>query len=260
MKKGPVAMPVVQIASEYWLLLVPVILHVVGILFIFDVVMNGRTSQGTIAWVMALFFFPYLSVFLYLMFGARRIQSYADAHQSGSTAIHHLGRDLRLDQQVGCLMVRDPPKIDVLSDIYQLPIMAGNRCSLLINGEATFDSILEGIRSARRHVLIQFFIVRNGDLADRFKAAMIDRVKAGVRVYFLLDQIGCVGLSRSYTDGLRAAGVNVGTFRMGSGWLNRFRINFRNHRKIVVVDGEKSWVGGHNLGDEYLGRGRRFDV
>ena len=46
---------------------------------------------------------------------------------------------------------------------------------------------------------------------------------------------------------------------MGSGWLNRFRINFRNHRKIVVVDGAVSWVGGHNVGDEYLGKGRRFD-
>ncbi len=252
-------MPVLQIALEYWLLLVPLILHGVGILFIFDVIMNGRTSQGTIAWVMALFFFPYASVFLYLMFGARRIQSYADAHQSGSTAIHHLGRDLRLDQRLGCLMVRDTPKIDVLSDIYQLPVMVGNRCSLLINGDATFDSILEGIRSARSYVLIQFFIVRDGELANRLKSALIDRVKAGVRVYFLLDQIGCVGLSRSYTEALRSAGVNVGIFRMGSGWLNRFRINFRNHRKIVVVDGTVSWVGGHNVGDEYLGKGRRFD-
>ena len=207
---------------------------------------------------MALFFFPYLAVFLYLVFGARRIQRHAVAHQSGSTAIHHLGRDLRMDQRLACLMVRDTPIIDVLSDIYQLPVMVGNRCTLLINGKATFDSILEGIRSARRHVLIQFFIVRDGDLADQIKSALIDRVKAGVQVYFLLDQIGSVGLSRSYTDALRAAGVNVGIFRMGGGMLNRFRINFRNHRKLVVVDGAMSWVGGHNIGDEYLDGGRRF--
>ena len=252
-------MPVVQIAIEHWMLLLTLILHGLGLLFIFDVIMNGRTSQGTIAWVMALFFFPYLAVFLYLIFGARRIQHSAVAHQSGSTAIHDLGRDLRKDQRLGCLMVRDTPIIDILSDIYQLPVMAGNRCTLLINGEATFDSILEGIRSARCYVLVQFFIVRDGDLANRLKAALIERVKAGVHVYFLLDQIGSVGLSRSYTNALRAAGVNVGIFRMGGGILNRFRINFRNHRKIVVVDGTMSWVGGHNLGDEYLGKGRRFD-
>ena len=76
-------MPPVELVIEYWMLLVPLVLHGLGILFIFDVLMNGRTSQGTIAWVMALFFFPYLAVFLYLMFGARRIQDYAAAHQSG---------------------------------------------------------------------------------------------------------------------------------------------------------------------------------
>ena len=85
-------MPSVQLVIEYWVFLVPLVLHVVGILFIFDVLMNGRTSQGTIAWVMALFFFPYLAVFLYLMFGARRIQDYAAAHQSGTTDIHSPGK------------------------------------------------------------------------------------------------------------------------------------------------------------------------
>lgn len=251
-------MPAVNLVIENWALLVPLLLHGVGLLFIFDVLMHGRTSQGTIAWVMALLLFPYVAVFLYLMFGARRIQNYALAHQSGTDAIHHLGRDLRNDRRLGSLMDRKTPIIDVLSDIYQLPVMVGNRCTLLIDGGATFDSILEGIRSARRYVLIQFFIVRDSDLAERLKSALIERAKAGVKVYFLLDQIGCVGLSRAYTDALRTAGVNVGTFSMGGGWVNRFRINFRNHRKIVVVDGATSWVGGHNVGDEYMGPSRRF--
>ena len=252
-------MPAIQVVIEYWMLLVPLLLHGLGILFIFDVLMNGRTSQGTIAWVMALFFFPYVAVFLYLAFGARRIQNYALAHQSGTDAIHHLGRDLRNDQRLDCLMDRDTPIIDVLSDIYQLPVMVGNHCELLIDGQATFDSILQGIRGARHYVLIQFFIVRDSDLANRISSALIERAKAGVQIYFLFDQIGAVGLSRAYTDKLRAAGVNVGIFSMGRGWVNRFRINFRNHRKLVVVDGETSWVGGHNIGDEYLDGGRRFE-
>jgi cardiolipin synthase len=251
-------MPAVQVVIEYWVLLIPLVMHGLGILFIFDVLMNGRTSQGTIAWVMALFFFPYLAVFLYLMFGARRIQDYTAAHQSGTTDIHHLGKMLRQDQQLRDLMVRETPHIDVLSDIYQLPVMKGNRCTLLINGKATFDSILEGIAEARRYILVQFFIVHADDLGDRLKSALIERARAGVKVYFLFDKVGSVRLSRSYTNELKAAGVHVGIFRVGKGWLNRFRINFRNHRKIVVVDGEKSWVGGHNVGNDYLGKGRRF--
>ena len=248
----------IELAVDSWVLLVPVMLHAAGIFFIFDAIMHGRTSQGTIAWVMGLFFFPYLAVFLYLIFGARRIQNYAAAHRHGTTDIHHLGKQLRQDRGLRSLMVRETPQIDVLSDIYQFPIMKNNRCTLLIDGTATFDSILEGIGAARHYVLVQFFIVHPDDLGRRFKAALIERARAGVNVYFLYDRLGSVGLSRAYIRDLKDAGVNVAIFRVGEGWLNRFRINFRNHRKIVVVDGETSWVGGHNVGDAYLGKTRRF--
>jgi cardiolipin synthase len=251
-------MPEFAVVIEYWMLLIPLALHGIGLLFIFDIIMHGRTSQGTIAWVMALFFFPYLSVFLYMIFGARRIHDYTASHQSGTTYIHHLGKQLRQNHKLRDLMVREMPPIDVLSDIYQFPVMKGNRCTLLIDGKATFDSILEGIATARRYILFQFFIIHHDELGKRVKQALMERARAGVKVYVLYDKIGSAGLSRSYMSELKAAGVRVGVFRVGRGWLNRFRINFRNHRKIVVVDGEKSWVGGHNVGDEYVGESRRF--
>ncbi len=253
-------MAFVDIAVNYWMLLIPLVMHAAGVYFIFDAIMHGRTSQGTIAWVMALFFFPYLAIFLYMMFGARRLSEYTVSHQSGLLDIHHLGKQLRQDRTLRDLMIRETPQIDVLSDIYQFPVMKGNRCTLLINGKATFDSILDGIAVARQYILIQFFIVHDDDLGRRVKAALIERVRAGVKVYFLYDKIGSVRLPKAYIADLKAAGVQVGAFGVGKGWLNRFRINFRNHRKIVVVDGEKSWVGGHNIGDEYLGRGRRFSA
>lgn len=251
-------MPALQMVTEHWMVLALVVLHGMALLFIFDVIMNGRTSQGTIAWVMALFFFPYLAVFLYLMFGARRLKDYAIAHQSDTTDIRHIGKMLRQDQRVRELMVKETLQFDILSEIYHLPVMRGNRCTLLINGKATFDSILQGIAHAERYMLLQFFIVHADELGNRLKAALIERARAGVKIYFLLDQFASLRLARSYTDELRAAGVRVGVFKVGRGWLNRFRINFRNHRKIVVVDGEKSWVGGHNIGDEYLGPSKHF--
>jgi cardiolipin synthase len=85
-------------------------------------------------------------------------------------------------------MVRETPQIDVLSDIYQLPVMKGNRCTLLINGTATFDSILEGIADAQHYILVQFFIVHDDGLGNRLKSALIERARAGVRVYFLYRQ------------------------------------------------------------------------
>ena len=207
---------------------------------------------------MALFFFPYLAVFLYLMFGARRIHDYAAAHQSGTTDIHHLGKLLRQNQEIRDLMVRETPQIDVLSDIYQLPVMKGNHCTLLINGTATFDSILEGIANARHYILVQFFIVHADGLGQRFKSALIERARAGVRVCFLYDEVGSHDLPKAFKEELREAGAEVSAFNTRKGAGNRFQINFRNHRKVVVVDGKVAWVGGHNVGDEYLGRDPKF--
>ncbi|MDL2268473.1 cardiolipin synthase [Desulfosarcina sp. OttesenSCG-928-A07] len=251
-------MPVIHVVAEYWVVIVPTIFHILGLCFIFDTIMNGRTSQGTIAWVMALFFFPYIAVFLYLFFGARRIKDYSVAHQYSVTDIHHLGKTLQQDHRLQELMEADISKIDIFSHIYHFPFMKGNRATLLIDGEETFASIFEGLAMARNYILVQFFIIHPDSLGNRFKAALIERAKAGVKVYFLYDRIGSVCLSRSYIRELKASGVQVSVFRVGRQWINRLHINFRNHRKIVVVDGEKSWVGGHNVGDNYLGKGRKF--
>src|SRR5690606_37734483 len=75
----------------------------------------------------------------------------------------------------------------------------------------------------------------------------------GVAIYVLYDRIGSHALPGSYSEKLRAGGVQIKAFASRSGWLNRFQINFGNHRQIVVVDGERGFVGGHNVGDEYLG-------
>jgi cardiolipin synthase len=83
---------------------------------------------------------------------------------------------------------------------------------------------------------------------------LIAKAQEGVRVYFLYDEVGSHKLSASYQQELRAAGVQLYDFHTRKGPRNRFQINFRNHRKIVVVDGEAAWVGGHNVGDEYLGK------
>ena len=123
----------------------------------------------------------------------------------------------------------------------------------MIDGNATFDSIITGIERAEDHVLIQFYIVRDDGLGKRLKDAMIAAARRGVRVYFLFDEIGSIGLPEQYLADLREAGVEASKFNTTQGRRNRFQLNFRNHRKTVVVDGLETWVGGHNVGDEYLG-------
>jgi cardiolipin synthase len=136
----------------------------------------------------------------------------------------------------------------------RLPVTSGNNAELLIDGAATFDSIFAGIDAAEHYVLVQFYIVKDDALGRALSARLVNKAKAGLKVCFLYDEIGSMGLSAAYLAELRSAGVDVHPFHSRKGYGNRFQLNFRNHRKTVVTDGRVAWIGGHNVGDEYMGR------
>ena len=101
-------------------------------------------------------------------------------------------------------------------------------------------------------MLVQFYIVRDDVTGRRLRDALIAKVNSGVRVYFLYDEIGCIKLPETYLEVMRDNGIEVSGFKTTKGRSNRFQINFRNHRKLLVVDGKTGFIGGNNLGDEYL--------
>ncbi|MEA3112062.1 MAG: cardiolipin synthase, partial [Caballeronia sp.] len=136
--------------------------------------------------------------------------------------------------------------------------LRGNSVRVLINGDATFDAIFKAIDAAKVYVIVQFFIVRDDDLGRKLKDLLLKKAQQGVRVYFLYDSIGSFDLPKRYVNTLRAGGVQTHPFATKRKFVNRFQINFRNHRKIVVVDGECAFVGGHNVGVEYLGANPRL--
>jgi cardiolipin synthase len=134
-----------------------------------------------------------------------------------------------------------------------MPFLPGNSVRTLVNGTATFEAIFQAIENARHYVIVQFFIVRDDALGEMFKDALIAKAQQGVRVYFLYDSIGSFDLPHRYVASLRAGGVDTHPFATTRRFVNRLQLNFRNHRKIVSVDGERAFVGGHNVGVEYLG-------
>jgi cardiolipin synthase len=123
---------------------------------------------------------------------------------------------------------------------------------LLVDGEATYGAMLDAIAGAESYVLVQFYIVMDGTVAQRMHDALIEKAQAGVRVYFLYDEIGCWSLPAAYLASLRNASIEVFGFKTTRGHRNRFQINFRNHRKLLVVDGRIGFIGGLNLADDYL--------
>jgi cardiolipin synthase len=228
--------------------------EVLGIISAVRAVMEVRTPQGAVAWAIALIAFPFVAVPAYWVFGRSRFQGFVAMQRD-----HLAGRNLEVYEYLerlgerGLLALPDRDEPLVVEKLVRLPATTGNEVELLINGEATFASILAGIERARDYVLVQFYILRADGVGNQLKNCLIERAHAGVRCHLLFDEVGSLGLTRAYLGELRDAGVQVRPFNTRKGRTNRFQVNFRNHRKIVVVDGQEAWVGGLNVGDEYLG-------
>jgi cardiolipin synthase len=236
-----------------------VVFQILGLLSAVHAIMSSRTPQGSIAWTVSLITFPYVSVPAYWVFGRNKFRGYTLARQHELEAIDDLIRQAK--QQVEAIRVPDSlpgGPISGAEKMARIPLTGGNKVELLIDGEETFASIFEGIESAKDYILIQFYIVRDDELGRELKTKLIAKARGGVRVRFLYDEIGSLGLPDSFNDDLRKAGVEIYPFHSRKGSGNRFQLNFRNHRKTVVIDGRTAWIGGHNVGDEYLGRDLSF--
>jgi cardiolipin synthase len=235
-------------------------LEVLGLVFAVRAVLKTRTAQGAIAWTLALVTMPVVAVPFYLVFGRGRFQGYVEAIRAQSLErIEAIQQNLdRIRGFCRTLPGHWEEDLRVLDRLGRAPCTAGNHVELLIDGPACFDAIFKAIAGAQRYVLVQFYILRDDAIGRQFRAALIERARAGVRVYLLYDEIGSFSLPDSYLDELRAVGAQVSAFQTTRGRQNRFQLNFRNHRKVVVVDGRQAFTGGLNVGDEYLGRSARF--
>jgi cardiolipin synthase len=236
------------------------LIELIGIVLAFHAVLHARSSQAAIAWAVSLIATPFFALPLYVLFGGRKLSGYIQARRSGDRAVkrHTLG------------VVRDrllPFKTDpsgrsrlaqALESLSGMFFTRGNTLRLLIDGHDSFAAIFEAIENADEYILIQFFIIRDDRLGRKLQQALIEKSRQGVHCSLLYDGIGSFALPNSYVTKLQRSGVDVRVFRSHTGTFNRFQFNFRNHRKIVIVDGRVAFAGGHNVGVEYLGEQKRF--
>ena len=228
--------------------------YIAGIISAAHAALTTRTAQGAVAWTVSLVSFPFVAVPAYLVLGRNKFAGMAEAFEARQGEIESLLADFNANLDPWVIAPGEEPSwYRAIQRLSTFRLTTDNRVSLLVNGEATFDSILEGVAKAQEYVLFQFYMFHDDGLGRRVKAALIERARAGVGVYVLYDEVGSKGLPASFVDELRDAGVKVSSFKPTQGLSNRFQLNFRNHRKMVVVDGKVAWVGGHNVGDEYLG-------
>ncbi|ODT63586.1 cardiolipin synthase [bacterium SCN 62-11] len=238
-----------------WWAILATVSHTIGIFSALHAILKCRTSEGAIAWGLSLVFCPYLAIPAYWAFGKDKFTGYVRRFKRHQAA----RRDEWLEQvrEVGSAAEPLRPDLDQARVGYErladFPLTYGNQVDLLIDGETAYDEMFKAIGRAQKYVLVEYFIILNDGIGNRFREALMERARAGVKVYLVYDEFGCLGTGRAFFQEMRDVGVEVVAFAPGGWTKGRLQINFRNHRKILVVDGQLAHVGGINIGDDTIG-------
>lgn len=188
-----------------------IIAEIIGVLTAMHAVMQPRSSQGATAWFIALITFPVLTVPIYAVFGRTRFLGYAEALREAEASV---GDRVRTWADKMNRMAAEPcAGLEVIESLAHkltyIPFLRANHVELLVDGMATYDSMIDAIASADSYVLVQFYIVRDDVTGRRLRDVLIAKVQSGVRVYFLYDEIGCIKLPQAYLDLMRDNGIEV---------------------------------------------------
>jgi cardiolipin synthase A/B len=226
----------------------------------FVISLENRKPAHTITWLVVLGSFPLIGFFFYLMFGRnyrkqRLFQKKAMLDEQ--TFLKFQGqREWAIEQMP--IGEHQRPLLQLAHRIGKSPVSLATETRVLTNGEETFSTIFEELEKATHHIHLEYYIVRHDEVGQKLKTILIEKAKKGVHVRFLYDAVGSWKLSKTYIQELRDAGVEMIPFSPVRLPFLSNTINFRNHRKIIVIDGTIGFVGGLNIGDEYLGKDKYF--
>lgn len=227
--------------------------------------LERRNASTTWAWVMVLFFIPIIGFVLYLILGQkmRKRKLYkllGDSQRIIEHTVERQKRQLR-DRE---LTFKDPA-VEQYQDMIYMNLKSSyavytsnNDVQIFTEGNEKFDSLLADIARATHHIHLVYYIVRDDELGRRLVKALAAKAAEGVEVKFLYDHIGSSSLPRRYFEELRAAGGKEAAFFPSRIPYLNLKINYRNHRKLVIIDGQIGYIGGFNIGDEYLGLNEHF--
>lgn len=223
------------------------------------ILMENRNPMKTMGYVLVLYLVPFGGLFIYFMFGQnyRKRKLFSRKGIRDSDLIRKWeGEHLRLlkeaDEVTRHYLHERWKIINVLVNSDKTVLTTQNSWKLLRNGSETFPELLRAISEAKHHVHVEYYIVEDDEVGRAFRDALVEAAKRGVEIRFIYDDVGSRGLKRRFIRPLEEAGAIVKAFRpVFFPWLTS-KANYRDHRKVIVVDGLTGFTGGINISSRYL--------
>ena len=248
--------------TEYWrpiLIIVNLIYIVTAIVVSISIILDNRNPSKTISWIIILFVLPFIGLIIYFMIGQnyRKQKIFTKKGMEDFRRIQSLSEKQLIELSSGVLL--NDEKIRSKLHIISLLLKNGkalltrkNRATILNNGNEIFSSIISELRKAKEHIHLECYIIEDDMIGNQIKNILIAKSLEGVKVRMIYDDVGSWKLSSRYLDQLRRAGVEVYPFMPVKFPFLANKVNYRNHRKTIVIDGRTGFVGGVNIADRYI--------
>lgn len=223
------------------------------------IVFENRNPVKTLAWLLVILFVPVAGLIIYIVFGRNYRKQKIFSRKSQADSVRLEASAKRQEVMLPLMLAEESEAVRSKEHLIHLMLRNNNslltldnRIELLVNGSSTFPAMLDAIRSAEEFIHLEFYRIEPDNLGMQFSDLMKLKARQGVKVRVIFDDVGSWNLRKPYLREMRAAGVQIFPYMPVRFPSFSSRINYRNHRKILVVDGKVGFVGGLNIADKYL--------
>lgn len=216
------------------------------------VISENRNPVKTIAWVVVLLFLPVAGIVFYFFFG-QDFTRHRMISRKSLKKLHKKSEYTDVDNELQHMPEEVRQLVQLAYSTGQSVLYSGNEVTVYTNGQDKFDALKSELRKAESFIHIQYYIIDNDNIGNEIKQILMDKARAGVEVRLIYDDVGCWNTKKRFFEEMKKVGIQVYPFLEVTFPRLANKINYRNHRKIVVIDGKVGFMGGMNIADRYKG-------
>ena len=223
------------------------------------IIFETHSSTKTLAYLLFCILIPVIGLVFYLTFGINywKMKIYSNKLAEDEKLLKQIRKAIPQFQASG--VTRDNPALIQNAELVSMlikdiksPLTHNNKIKLLLNGEEKFPELLKCLGDARHHIHMDYYIYEQDEIGSKVIELLINKATEGVEVRFIYDDFGSPSLKKKIVKRMEEAGIEIFPFSKVHFYLLANRLNYRNHRKIVVIDGQTGFVGGINVSDKYI--------
>lgn len=255
-----------------------IISYIIGAVVAMTILLENRDPAKTMTWLLIFILLPGIGLIIYAVFGRniRKIKIFKTQKMATNIkekklfdTLEKIKEIVELEQESikqnillkneeeGCIRKR---VISLLLKTGMFPFTKNNKIEVFVDGNEKFEKLMEDIKNAKDHIHLEYFIIKDSNIGRKIKDLLIEKAKEGVKIRILYDDVGCwrFWFHRKFFNEMRKYDIEIAAFLPAKFPIIGGKINYRNHRKIVIIDGIIGYTGGINIGDEYLGQNKKF--